>query len=346
MNVGPKFDGKRDLLAYGLQWSGILFMLSQLQARDSLLVLNYHRIGDPEKDPWDPGMFSATREQFDEQISYLKRNHSLVTLDEALAFVGGTSKEKTRRCRVLITFDDGYLDNYEVAFPILRSNGVQGIFFLCSDQVGSDYVPWWDHVAYLVKIAYDRRIPLHYPIRLDFNAAGKGLTESLRSILDFYKKPENLDSERLIRELKEALGEQDLPPASRRFLNWDEAREMIDGGMAIGGHSHSHTMLSRLGRDEQRRELAQSRAILSEQLGVKACVLAYPYGSSTAFSEQTKEVVREMGYQAAFSYYGRVANQRETIERYNLKRVPVSGQSLSRFQAQTSICRLTGNFWP
>ena len=100
MNVGPKFDGKRDLLAYGLQWSGILFMLSQLQARDSLLVLNYHRIGDPEKDPWDPGMFSATREQFDEQISYLKRNHSLVTLDEALAFVGGTSKEKTRRCRV------------------------------------------------------------------------------------------------------------------------------------------------------------------------------------------------------------------------------------------------------
>src|SRR5580698_9924038 len=122
--------GKREMLARGLLWSGATILLGQLPERDLLLVLNYHRIGNSDDGPFDPRMFSATGEQLNEQISYLKRRVSLITLEEALAFVDGTTREKTRRCRVLITFDDGYLDNYEVAFPILRTHGVQGAFFL------------------------------------------------------------------------------------------------------------------------------------------------------------------------------------------------------------------------
>jgi peptidoglycan/xylan/chitin deacetylase (PgdA/CDA1 family) len=154
------------LLARGLLWSGASFLLSQLPARDSLLVLNYHRIGNAEDDLFDPGVFSATAEQFDNQIAYLKRRLSLVTLDEALAFIDGTIKEKTRRCRVLITFDDGYLDNYEIAYPILRSHGAQGVFFLATGMVGSCELPWWDRIAYLVKTARRRRFSLRYPAEL------------------------------------------------------------------------------------------------------------------------------------------------------------------------------------
>src|ERR1039457_607585 len=113
------FGGKRELLARGLFWSGATFLLGQLPERDLLLVLNYHRIGNADGDLFaHPGLFS-TSDQLSDHISYLKRHVSLVTLDEALAFVDGTIHEKTRRCRVLITFDDGYLDNYEVACPIL-----------------------------------------------------------------------------------------------------------------------------------------------------------------------------------------------------------------------------------
>jgi hypothetical protein len=102
----PNLGGKRNLLARGLLWSGAPFLLSQLPARDSLVILNYHRIGNADDDLFDPGVFEATAEQLDNQISYLKRHVSLVTLEEALAFVDGSRKEKTRRCRVLITFDD------------------------------------------------------------------------------------------------------------------------------------------------------------------------------------------------------------------------------------------------
>ena len=153
MAGGRSFGGKRELLARGMLWSGVSFLLSQLPARDSLLVLNYHRIGNSEDDLFDPGVFSATEDQFNDQIAYLKRHVALVNLEEALAFVDGSLKEKACRCRVLITFDDGYLDNYDIAYPILQSHGAQAVFFLATSMVGSCQVPWWDHIAYLVKTA-------------------------------------------------------------------------------------------------------------------------------------------------------------------------------------------------
>ena len=66
----------------------------------------------------------------------------------------------------MITFDDGYLDNYEIAYPILRSHGAQGVFFLATGMVGSCEIPWWDRIAYLVKTARKRQFTLHYPADL------------------------------------------------------------------------------------------------------------------------------------------------------------------------------------
>jgi peptidoglycan/xylan/chitin deacetylase (PgdA/CDA1 family) len=295
--------------------------------------------------PFDPGVFSATSDEFSEQISYLKRNFSLATLEEALGFVDGRIKETTRHCRVLITFDDGYLDNYEVAFPILRSHGVQGVFFLATSLVGSDYVPWWDHIAYVTKTARRRRFCLRYPADLVVDVDKNGMTMSLREVLHLYKRPENTDPMRFIRELREEAKGNDLPGTMRRFLNWKEAREMTSGGMAIGSHTHSHHVLSQLGADQQRQELAQSRTLLRERLGIDADALAYPVGATTSFSDQTQRLAEEVGYRAAFSFYGGT-NQRGKMCRYDLKRVGVGAQSWSRFRVQASICKFTGSYWP
>lgn len=326
--------------------SGFSSLLSLLPAKDSLLVLTYHRVGDDESDSWNPAVFSATADEFDAQVSYVKRKHALVTLEEALAFVDGTDRNKSSRCRVLFTFDDGYLDNYEIAFPILKSHGAQGVFFLCSNMVGSGYVPWWDHIAYLIKSGIRKKFSLVFPESLDVDIEKNGLRESLRSILDLYKTAENLDLDRFIRELKDAVGGKDLPADTRRFLTWDEAREMLEGGMAIGAHTHTHPMLSKLSEDEQRREIAQSRAIIGEKLGIRVDAFAYPFGSRKAFTRTTEKIAEETGFRSAFSFYGNVTNQRQNLERYNLKRVCVGTQSWARMKMQTEFCRVSGAFWP
>jgi peptidoglycan/xylan/chitin deacetylase (PgdA/CDA1 family) len=345
MAGGPSFGGKRELLARGLLWSGVSFLLSQLAARDSLLVLNYHRIGNPHDDLFDPGVFSATADEFSDQIAHLKRHLSPVTLEEALAFATGRLKDKIRRCRVLITFDDGYLDNYTTAYPILRSLGVQGVFFLATGMVGSCQVPWWDHIAYLVKTARRRSFTLHLPALLAVDLDRNGLGESLGAILKLYKMPENTDPERFIRELAEEARGEELPGTLRRFLNWDEAREMIRGGMAIGSHTHSHHVLSQLEPQRQLEELSHSRVILKEQLGIEADALAYPVGRKVSFTVQTQMLVRDAGYRAAFSSYGGTNMQGKTSA-YNVKRTKMVGQSWSSFGVRTAVCRSTGSYWP
>ena len=345
MTGGFGFSGKRDWLARGLLWSGVPFLLSKLPARDSLLVLNYHRIGNPADDLFDPGVFSATAEEFDNQVTYLKSHVSLITLDEALAFIDGRKIEKTGRCRLLITFDDGYLDNYEIAFSILRSQGVQGVFFLATSMVGSCKIPWWDQIAYLVKTAQRRRFTLRYPADLEVDVDEKGLEESLREVLKLYKRPENSDPARFIQELAEAAKGKELPGTLRRFLNWDEAREMTRGGMAIGSHTHSHHVLSQLDPGRQYEELSKSRGIFKEELGIEADVLDYPVGGKTSFTGETQKLAREAGYRAAFSFYGGT-NLQGKANPYDVKRIGIGGQSWSRFRVQTDVCRFTGRYWP
>lgn len=345
MASGRSFGGKRELLARGLLWSGAPFLLSQLRARDSLLVLNYHRIGNSEDDLFDPGVFSATADQFNDQMAYLKRHVALVNLEEALAFVDGALKEQESRCRVLITFDDGYLDNYDIAYPILRSHGVQGVFFLASGMVGSCQVPWWDHIAYLMRTARKRQFSLRYPADLVVDIDENGLTESLRAVLRLYKKPENSNPKRFIQELAEEAEGDDIPGTLRRFLDWSEAQEMIRGGMAIGSHTDSHRVLSQLDANQQRQELSESRAILREKLAIGADVLAYPVGNRTSFTNETQRLAREAGYRAGFSFYGGT-NLRAKTSPYDVNRIGIGDQSWARFQVQTAVCRSTGSYWP
>ena len=345
MSNGLSFGGKRELLARGLLWSGASLLLSHLPARDSLLVLNYHRIGNPDEDLFDPGVFSATAEEFDRQIGYLKRRVSLVTLEEALSFVDGSIKEKKSRCRVLITFDDGYLDNYRIAFPILQSHGAQGVFFLATSMVGSCHVPWWDHIAYLIKTARKPRFSVSYPTSLDVDINKDGVMESVQAVLRSYKNPQNHDTAHFIQLLQESSMGEDPPKTMRRFLSWEEAREMCNAGMAFGSHAHSHRVLSQLDPSQQREELSTSRAILKQQLGVAADVLAYPVGHKSSFSVETQRIAQELGYRNAFSHHGGMNLRGKTFP-YDVKRTKMVNQSWGRFRVQAEVYHSMGCYWP
>lgn len=241
--------GKRELIARGLFWSGATFLLSKLPKRDLLLVLNYHRIGEPDGRFFYPTIVSATAEELDGQVRCLKQYASLITRDKALAFPEGKQHDATPRCPLLIL------------------------------------------------------------------------------------------------ELAHATRGEAPPLTQRRFLYWDEARDMIRGNMAIGSHTHPHHVLSQLTPAGQRQELAQSRAILDEQLGVPVVTVAYPRDNRQAFTDDAQQAAQEAGYRAAFSSHGGVSLPGGTC-RYDVKRNRVEDRSLTRFRVEAAMWRSTGRFWP
>lgn len=337
-----RIRGKRELLARVCSRAGLTRVLESMPQRRALVVLNYHRIGNADETPFDSGVFSATAEELESQIAYFKRRFQMTTLEEVFAMIGG---DVPRGTNVLITFDDGYLDNYTLAYPILRAHGVQGVFFLPTAFIGTGKLPWWDVIAYIVKQSGKERIRIEYPEPASFNLKDDGGKRACMQILRLFTQPAVKDPERFISEL-ESVCEVSRPEegADRCFLDWQEAREMQEHGMAFGSHTHSHEILSKLSSDLQREEARHSREILERELKRKIDILAYPVGLKHCFSAETISTLEQTGYRAAFSFYGG-SNLPGKIRPFDIRRYGVADQSRARLRLQTAWGTATGANW-
>ena len=292
-----------------------------LPQRQSLLVLTFHRIGNAQETDYDSGVFSATVEQFDAIIAFLKGRFHFATLEEAVRLANGAAP---RGDRVLLTFDDGYRDNYTLAYPILRSHGVSAAFFLPTAFVGTGLLPWWDAIAFVVKKSRKRQFQLSYPETANFDLEAEGAEREVVRVLKLFKQPAMADPERFLSTLEQVC-EVRRPDGQTEqlFLSWEEAREMQQHGMEFGSHTHTHPILSKLPFQEQKDEVLRSRQIMERELGRPVDAFAYPVGLRNTFSDSTVEALKQSGYQAAFSFYGGLNLPGQT-DAFDLKRHGIS----------------------
>jgi hypothetical protein len=192
----------------------------------------------------------------------------------------------------------------------------------------------------MVRHSTKAALELDYPKSARFALEDASRIEVLRTMLRIYKSGDT-DPQRFLDSLERAAGIA-CPSGERMFLNWDEAREMLDGGMAIGSHTESHELLAKLPPDRQYQELSHSRHVLEERLKTTVDTLAYPVGSRASFSAPTYAALAHAGYRAAFSFYGGV-NQAGRTEPYNIRRIGVdAGMPRSLFRGRAALAAATG----
>ncbi len=325
---------KRQQFAQALQTTGILRALEWLRAKPGILVINHHRIGDPEQSRFDRAVFSATADQLHEQIVYLKRHAPIISGEELEQLA--TGQKPLKRLYIAITFDDGYLDNYTNALEVLRDHRCGGTFFLVPEYVGASLIPWWDAIAFMVRNSAKSSITLNTPAPLTVTL-GEDREPSIYAVLQHYKRADNLDADTFMSQLQTET-DCPLPETGRRFLNWSEALEMQESGMTIGSHTLTHRILGQLSHDEQRVELETSKSILEQQLGTTISTLAYPVGSRTAFSSKTEAIARSLGYKLCFSFYGGF-NLPGALNPTNLLRTTASTEPLMLRNETTLLTR-------
>lgn len=320
---------KRSLAANTLRRLGILNALEAFRSKPGILIATHHRVGDARASRFDRAIYSASGDDFDQQLKYFKRHFHVVNGEELEALVSG--KEKLTGMNVAITFDDGYIDDYLTSFDILKSNDCTGFFFLVSEYVGTGTIPWWDEIAYLVRNTKKSRISLQYPIPLTVDLT-LDREVAIRTVLRHYKRSDNHNGKMLLNELRRQT-ECELPAAGRRFLSWDEAREMKAAGMTIGSHTQSHRILGQIPPEEQRLELARSKHTIEEKIGSPVISIAYPVGIHGSFDATTEQIARELGYRMGFSFYGGV-NTPQHMQPTNLLRMATNPDALL-FRAET-----------
>lgn len=313
---------KRDRLAQQFSRFGILRLLEGLALRRGLLVVNYHRIGNCENNQFDDGVFSASAEAFETQVVYLRKHFRLLTLPELLEF-SQTGFQFPEPC-ALITFDDGYRDNFDLAFPILRKHNASAVFFVPTDYIENPHLPWWDHIAYVVKTTKCHTLTLktNPPVTIDLTTTSR--KNAIFQILCAFKNANKANEAGFLSQLEEVAEVQvDRTALGRElFMSWSDLRQMVAAGMSIGSHTHTHQILAQLSETEQRHELKLSKEILEERLRQPADSISYPVGGLDKFTSTTKRLCKELGYQAGFSFYGGINRPRQT-DAFDIKRMGV-----------------------
>lgn len=303
-----------------------------------LVTLNYHRFGDASRTQIDPRVFSASAEQFEAQLRYLKQNCDVI----GLADVADVIRQGSTRRAVLLTIDDGYLDNYEVAYPILKQQGIPALIFLTTGFLDEPKVAWWDEINWIVRQAQGREFCLPPCWRLEpFSVPVENYAGAVSRLLRLAKALTAEELTRLLDDLAEQsqVGRAPVTPDTAPWMTWDMVREMRSNGIDFGGHTVTHPVLSYCSIDRQRAEISGCKSRIEQELGETITAFSYPIGTQTAFTDQTMRIVQESGYHLAFGFYSGYSSF--PASPYDLRRVAIHpGIGNAEFRMTVSIPRL------
>jgi peptidoglycan/xylan/chitin deacetylase (PgdA/CDA1 family) len=263
--------------------------------KSNVAILIYHRVC-PKKDEWS--LESLSPESFEKQMKYFAQNYEILSLDQLVESIkaGKSFPEKA----VVITFDDGYKDNYLYAYPVLRKYNLPATIFITTGYIGGSEPFWWDKVAYIIAKTSIKELDLKdlgdYSIlsKIDKTRANLIICDKLKKLPDIKR----------ISVIEKLLGicQVDIPYdlGKNLILSWKEIEEMDNTGIAFGAHSVNHPILTNMPLEKSKIEIVQSKKDIEEKLGKKVTAFSYPNGN---FNAEIVELIRKSGFTCAVSVY-------------------------------------------
>jgi peptidoglycan/xylan/chitin deacetylase (PgdA/CDA1 family) len=293
------------------------------------LVLLYHRVG-PAAREWEPTRpLSVPQDLFRAQMEELRSRFQPVSLDRLLDPAAGPPERSEGLPPVAVTFDDGYRDNLELAHPILQSLGIPAAVFVNTAWLGQPAPFWWCELEELI-----RRGALG---RLGRSARWTAYAGEVSRM----KRLSEEERARRFADLRARAGRPPPGPWAPLLVSEEELRQMEASGLwTAGGHTHRHTILSRLPLAAARAEIEENKRRLEEVLGHPVRWFAYPNGGEGDFGPEHIELLRQAGYRGALS--GLSPFERREVGPFSVPRLAVSGlEGLAEFKNH-----LSGIFWP
>jgi peptidoglycan/xylan/chitin deacetylase (PgdA/CDA1 family) len=308
--------------------TGIVDTYIKLRSRKRITILFYHEVGNVPS----LGGAAVPPDIFERQIEFIARRYMGVSIDDLHGHLSGGRTLPDHP--VIVTFDGGYRGTIQHALPVLREHGIPCLIYLVTDYIEKQELPLSFKLRYILEHAQERRVTVQSP---------EGTVE--------YDLHDRRERERCLRDTRIRL--ESMPPGPREneftilarnlgvheetipggmFLTWDEIREADrDEYIRFGSHSITHPNLSRASREEAAREIAGSKREIERNMSGAVTSFCYPKGY---FTEETKELVREAGYESATTTrYGLNGCNSDPFE---LKRIAARTMPLDNFAVEVS----------
>lgn len=286
----PLRERYRFFISHKKKWPQILM---EGRSESSGRILGYHRVND-ECDPFLP---ATPVNAFERQIQFVARYYRVVSLAELL--------KRLDECEpvghtVAITFDDGYRDNYEYAFPILRHYGLPATIFLTTGSIDDCQPLWFESLAAALKETDHEfaDLEIDLPRRFWLRTREERLNANERIYALLRGLPDAARRSAYQEVLRELVTGHCLIP-NHTMLSWDQIREMRQNGISFGGHTVTHPFLSKMSPDDAAWEVTESKRRIESELQCPVEHFAYPSGRQQDFAAWNKELLRSAGYSAA-----------------------------------------------
>jgi peptidoglycan/xylan/chitin deacetylase (PgdA/CDA1 family) len=294
-----------------------------------VVIANYHRV-TMIKDDWS--CESLSPQAFESQIEYFRQNFEILSLDQLSRHL--RQDRSLPKKAVVVTFDDGYLDNYVYARPILRKYGVPATFFLTTGHIGGSRLFWWDKVGYAVEHTRKQWLELTEFGTWELPAYDRRKTRNriVNAIRDLPEQRKNLAIEDLLRvagvSIPDAL-------AKEVILSWEEVVEMSEEGIDFGAHTLTHPILTNMPLEQAKLEIVQSKKDIETKIGRQVNFFSYPNGS---LNSEIVDIVKQAGFVAGVTADPSWITQESDV--YRLGRIMMIGDSN---RSAVLLCGLWGD---
>ncbi len=283
-------------LAASLDGIGLLAALRYLRSESHGIVLTIHRVLKDEDvgSCYEPHLVT-TESVFEDLLCLLHNEFEIVGLEK---LVGQTDTHK-RRQRIALTFDDGWVDTYSVAFPLLARYGLPATIFVCTGLIANGlpyaalpeerFARIWKHCAITERLSLLSEDLRKWGVTRP-QVVGRGPWSTQLKKMSIHTRL------LLLTHLEDTYNTP--APLTRQFINWDEARTMASNNITIGCHTARHCTLDCEQDATVRDELSRSRREISEQISSQVQFLAYPNG---AYNSRVISIARQIGFTHAFT---------------------------------------------
>ncbi len=311
--------------------TGLLALKRKMRPRNTITVLAYHTLESPRFLRNVLGIHSSESD-FNAQINYIASHHTVLSMSELLSIL--SFRMSAPENAVVITFDDGYADVYNIAYPRMKALGLPGTVFLTTEAVTCQRSIWTNRLYGFIEAAANRKVTIEFdgrkPLTVDLTDSHSRMIGALAvcGMLKTMSPEERLTA---LHAVARALGvdPQFDPIEQLPMLSWDQVAILHREGFTIGSHSVTHPILSMCSEERQWMELSESKQEIETRLNAPCRVLAYPNGQPGDISDATRAIAKECGYEAGFRFTA--GPVRSGIDPFDTPRHPVFEVPLASF---------------
>jgi peptidoglycan/xylan/chitin deacetylase (PgdA/CDA1 family) len=297
-----------------------------LQSKSSITVLTYHGITDKQSNIND--FCFVDEEEFDKQMEYLSKHFEVKSAEDA--YLNSYSNEKPV---AVITFDDGFFNNFSHAYPILKKYGLPATIFLSTKYIESSDTVWFCKIIQVIESSQEKEISWRGALLSIKTGADKRLASSIIQADLKRLHPESIEKELIT--LFDALNTDiDFNDTPYGMLTEKSVIEMQESKLiTFGAHSHNHSILSKLSEDESEIEICESLLQVQKLTGKKCNMFAYPNGDVGDYGSNHKTLLKKSNVSLMFSMNDGLSSRQDDFS--EIKRLFISSHiNMNQFSAK------------